>query len=114
MQQFKTESPALPHSPHTLTKHKPAIVPEILKPPNTHSSSACSAMIPLLVAVTAAAAASFAVANAEAPGACSVNAGLQYFHLEGYRTAAVIEDGLLDTGIADIFDESVRPAALHS
>lgn len=39
---------------------------------------------------------------------CDVNAGIQYFQLEGFHTAAVIEDGLIQTDIDDIFRESVR------
>lgn len=39
---------------------------------------------------------------------CNLNPGIQFFELEGYKTAAVIEDGILDTEITEIFDESVR------
>lgn len=66
-------------------------------------------MLPLLVAAVASAGASFVAAVAESSAACTVNSGMQYFRLEGGLTAAVnvIDDGLLDTGITDIFDESV-------
>lgn len=43
-----------------------------------------------------------------AAASCGANAGIQYFPVEGYQTAAVIEDGLIETGIDEIFGESVR------
>lgn len=66
-------------------------------------------ILPLLAAL----AASGAIGTPVAAHSCeNVNSGMQYFSMQGFRTAAVIEDGMLEIDLSGIFDVSVRLGCL--
>ena len=63
-----------------------------------------------MLSIAAAVVAVFDTCTLAAASSSGCNSGIQYFDVPGFRTAAVIEDGMLKIDISDVYNNSVRPA----